>query len=622
AAFSPDGKAIVTASSDNTARLWDAHSGQPLHLLKGHEERVNHAAFSPDGKAVVTASSDNTVRLWDTHSGQPLHLLKGHESGVNHAAFSPDGKAIVTASNDYTARLWPVFQDRGALIARARKVLPRLLTCEEREKKYFLDFVPRCAGVEDDSIRGDDYQGDFDPETGKANGQGETAGQNRYAGGFKQGLKHGQGVYTWQSGESLQGEFAEDEFLAASGLRLPMPEHADGWMELAIKRIEKQENTAALAALTIQERLQADHSELWRVRGDVLLKAERVQEALAAYQEQLKRFPDDQTIHGKLGNAYLALSLSEGMPAFENMASLAAEAYRKQLDIAPSKLECKGREVFIFEQVRSSQCCVVSNENIQGFYQGECNSALQAHGQGKAGIENIYEGGFHNGLMHGHGIYTWEDGSRYEGEFTNDKIQGFDIPESQDGWAWIQIGAILHAQNKSEEATAAYIKASVAYRKAVETNPADDAAWGQLAHTLLAAGQTGEAAEILAQRLEKQPDNLRYLTKDAELALAQGNLERMKQRIAAARDKAGPDTQNYALHAFMTWLAAPDTDWLPVLQAARDTEAEVEFTWDLSILAPAFARLTPAQQKNAAHFRAFLEGKIDVAALKKRLEEQ
>jgi WD40 repeat protein len=39
-------------------------SGNPLKELKGHGGPVRHAAFSPDGKLIVTASYDHTARLW------------------------------------------------------------------------------------------------------------------------------------------------------------------------------------------------------------------------------------------------------------------------------------------------------------------------------------------------------------------------------------------------------------------------------------------------------------------------------------------------------------------------------------------------------------------------------
>jgi hypothetical protein len=143
AAFSPDGKRIVTASRDKTARVWDADSGQPIgEPLKGHEGAVESAAFSPDGKRIVTASRDKTARVWDADSGKPIgEPLTGHEDAVWTAAFSPDGKRIVTASRDKTARVWDVFPDTQSLVAAAKAAVPRCLTSAQR-KAWFLSPEP------------------------------------------------------------------------------------------------------------------------------------------------------------------------------------------------------------------------------------------------------------------------------------------------------------------------------------------------------------------------------------------------------------------------------------------------------------------------------------------------
>jgi WD40 repeat protein len=106
ASFSPDGKRVVTASYDNTARLWDALTGQPLGSPMRHEDSVVAASFGPDGTRVVTASDDKTARLWNGFTGQPLGSPMRHESDVFGVSFSPDGKRVVTASDDKTARLW------------------------------------------------------------------------------------------------------------------------------------------------------------------------------------------------------------------------------------------------------------------------------------------------------------------------------------------------------------------------------------------------------------------------------------------------------------------------------------------------------------------------------------
>ena len=102
AAFSPNGDRIVTASDDNTARVWSRAKDGSWNsvLLQGHRNSVNSAAFSPDGNVIVTGSIDRTARVWSRGPDGRWRsvVLRGHRSDVNSAAFSPSGDCIVTAS--------------------------------------------------------------------------------------------------------------------------------------------------------------------------------------------------------------------------------------------------------------------------------------------------------------------------------------------------------------------------------------------------------------------------------------------------------------------------------------------------------------------------------------------
>ncbi len=82
AVFSPDVRRVLTASDDNTARLWGAESGKLLVTFQGHTNGVWSAVFSPDVRRVLTASSDKTARLWEAESGKLLVTFQGHTDDV------------------------------------------------------------------------------------------------------------------------------------------------------------------------------------------------------------------------------------------------------------------------------------------------------------------------------------------------------------------------------------------------------------------------------------------------------------------------------------------------------------------------------------------------------------
>ena len=106
AAFSPDGKTILTGGDDSTARLWDAATGQPIghalrHRRRGHERGVQprrqdrpHRLRRQDGAALGRRHRPTR------------RIALAHEGDVRAVAFSPDGRTILTGGNDRTARLW------------------------------------------------------------------------------------------------------------------------------------------------------------------------------------------------------------------------------------------------------------------------------------------------------------------------------------------------------------------------------------------------------------------------------------------------------------------------------------------------------------------------------------
>ena len=111
--FSPDGKRVVTASADKTAKLWTATDGHLIATMP-HQSKVASARFNRDGSRIVTASFDGTVKVWDGATGAAVGSIAAGEPSAKElgprqaqvvADFSPDGSLIATASGTH-ARIW------------------------------------------------------------------------------------------------------------------------------------------------------------------------------------------------------------------------------------------------------------------------------------------------------------------------------------------------------------------------------------------------------------------------------------------------------------------------------------------------------------------------------------
>jgi WD40 repeat protein len=107
AIFSPDGQYVATASGgSNVAKVLDTATGRLSASLEGHYEEIWSVRFSPDGTRIVTASKDQTGRIWDARTGAAIAVLGGDGTPVVSAGFTADGRRIITTGSDRKTRIW------------------------------------------------------------------------------------------------------------------------------------------------------------------------------------------------------------------------------------------------------------------------------------------------------------------------------------------------------------------------------------------------------------------------------------------------------------------------------------------------------------------------------------
>ena len=113
ASFSPDGKYLVTAYHDNTAKLWEFEGGQwRRKVTLRHFEWMKSPSLSSDGKLLMTASSDYICKIWRLEYDQwQKKVAIQHSISLINASLSPDGKHFVTASDMVSAKIWRLEDD-------------------------------------------------------------------------------------------------------------------------------------------------------------------------------------------------------------------------------------------------------------------------------------------------------------------------------------------------------------------------------------------------------------------------------------------------------------------------------------------------------------------------------
>ncbi|TGE19295.1 WD40 repeat domain-containing protein [Hymenobacter elongatus] len=112
AAYSPDGRHLLTAGRDAHLRSWDVAAGyQERQSIVAHLFTINNIAYSPDGQFFATCSMDKSIKLWDAESFRLLRVLDkarhaGHGTSVNKLFWSGRRNRLVSCSDDRSLAVW------------------------------------------------------------------------------------------------------------------------------------------------------------------------------------------------------------------------------------------------------------------------------------------------------------------------------------------------------------------------------------------------------------------------------------------------------------------------------------------------------------------------------------
>ena len=104
--FSSHGRLLAVASADRSIRVFQAATGERQKLIATHGDAVTSIAFSPDDQRLAAVSLDRAAKAHDLATGRGIASFTEHSGPLYCVAFSPDGKQVFSSGKEKTIRIW------------------------------------------------------------------------------------------------------------------------------------------------------------------------------------------------------------------------------------------------------------------------------------------------------------------------------------------------------------------------------------------------------------------------------------------------------------------------------------------------------------------------------------
>src|SRR5262245_39674648 len=119
--LTPDEELLLAGDRTGKLHVWDFRMGEKRKTIRAHSGPIRRLMPSRDGRFVISASADQTLKLWNVNTWKPVTQCNGHVDIVSSVAQVPGREEIVSSSFDGTLIRWEMA--RGSLLTRYGSVI-------------------------------------------------------------------------------------------------------------------------------------------------------------------------------------------------------------------------------------------------------------------------------------------------------------------------------------------------------------------------------------------------------------------------------------------------------------------------------------------------------------------